>query len=149
MSNFKINTIKGLVLAIILSFGSMTNAIATNTFIEDTSEIRTKYTKEQVMLDKSPIMEDYIAQSRRKIKNNWYPPTSSFENTATIVVKLDKNGKLLNCSLSQPSPDDGFNNSLIKAVKKTKFSPLPDEFSEDSVDIDFTFNMQKRGIIGQ
>ena len=93
-----------------------------------------------------PGMEQYVAQSRKKIKNNWYPPVQSFENKATVVITLNKEGQLIECHLSEPSNDEGFNNSLIEAVKKTKFSPLPDSIKYNNVDIDFTFNMQRRSI---
>jgi len=93
-----------------------------------------------------PSMADYIAQTRKKIKNNWYPPVQSFENSATIVLTISKNGELINCYLSDPSPDEGFNDSLIDAAKKSRFSPLPDEVKGNSVDIDLMFNMQRRHI---
>ena len=121
-------------------------SFAENVFIEDADNIKTTNNQEVVNLDKTPVMEEYIAKSRRKIKNNWYPPTASFENTATILVSLDKSGKLINCAILVSSGDEGFDNSLIKAVEKTKFSPLPDEIKDDSVNIDYTFNMQKRHI---
>ena len=122
------------------------NCIASDINSDGINEAKHDYTQEEVVMDKTPAMQDYIASSRRKIKNNWYPPTSSFENAATIIVTLDKSGKLIDCSVAGPSNDEGFDNSLIKAVKKTKFAPLPDEVSEDYLDIDFTFNMQKRNI---
>ena len=93
-----------------------------------------------------PSMADYIAQTRKRIKNNWYPPVQSFENSATIILTINKKGELVNCYLSAPSPDEGFNNSLIEAAKKSRFSPLPDEVKGDSIDIDLMFNMQRRHI---
>ena len=86
----------------------------------------------------------YVRQTRRRIKNNWYPPTTSFEHTATITLTINKNGELLNCVVSDPSPDEGFNNSLIEAAQKTKYSPLPSKIREDSIDISLEFSMQRR-----
>ncbi len=93
-----------------------------------------------------PSMVDYTIQARRKIKNNWYPPVASFENSAIIILTIDKEGNLTNCYLSEPSPDEGFNNSLIEAAKKAKFGPLPSDVKEESVDIDMLFNMQRKTI---
>lgn len=91
-------------------------------------------------------IEQYIAQTRRKIKNNWYPPTASLGNSATIVLTIDREGHLLDCRLSNPSPDEGFNESLIKAAKKAAYSPLPDELPYKNVDIDLDFSMEKKHI---
>lgn len=135
-----------IIISTAMSFTMASVGIASSDFIEDAPEVKTTFTQEEVMLDKTSAMDDYIAQSRRRIKNNWYPPTSSFENAATILVTLNKKGKLLDCKILSSSNNDGFDESLIKAVKKTKFSPLPDEFKGDSVDIDFTFNMERRHI---
>ena len=93
---------------------------------------------------KNVNMDRYIVQTRRKIKNNWYPPTSSYENSATLVVKVDRNGHLLDCHLVTPSPDDGFNESLINAAKKSVFSPLPDDFPYANLEMNFDFSMQRR-----
>jgi TolA protein len=137
------------------SLGIITTAIVVSSFslccmaadtITETNEAKHDYTQEEVITDKTPAIEEYIASSRKKIKNNWYPPVSSFENTATIIVTLDKSGKLTDCNIAVSSDNKEFDNSLIKAVKKTKFAPLPDEVSEEYLDIDFTFNMQKRHI---
>ena len=93
---------------------------------------------------KNVNMDRYIVQTRRKIKNNWYPPTSSFENSATLVVKVDRSGKLLDCHLVSPSSDEGFNNSLIEAAKKAVYSPLPDDFPYADAEMNFDFSMQRR-----
>ena len=145
LSEFKNFSLKFIASAVILSCVVGTT-IATNINNEDTENVKTKYTREDIIMDKNPAMADYIAQSKRKIKNNWYPPADDFENSATVVVTLERSGKLLKCVLLEPSPSERFNNSLIEAVNKTKFSPLPREYANDFVDIDYTFNMQKRHI---
>ena len=94
-----------------------------------------------------PSMVQYIAQARKSVKNNWYPSSSSFENSATIVLRISKSGDLLDSYISVSSNDKNFDDSLLKAVKKTKFAPLPDEVKEDSVDIDLSFEMKRRSIL--
>ena len=142
MTKIKKNSIFLMITAIML-YGAAYSNPDTDNFDAAAPEIKKTYSIEQIQLDKKRAAADYIAKSRRKIKNNWYPPTTSFEHTATIIVTLDHSGKLLNCAIKESSSDEGFDNSLIEAVQKTKFSPLPDEIKSDSVDIDFTFNMQK------
>ena len=146
MKNYIKYSVTGMVFAALLIMSPFkNNAVASDVLVNE-DEVRTTYTQEVVNLDKTSAMEEYIAKSRRKIKNNWYPPTSSFENKATIIVTLDKKGQLINCVIAEPSSNIGFDNSLIKAVEKTKFSPLPDAVVDDTVDIDFTFNMEKRSV---
>ena len=91
-------------------------------------------------------MEDYVALTKRKVKNNWYPPTDAFENTATIVLTINRDGQLEKCYLSAPSPSEAFNDSLIKAAQKTTYSPLPKKYLGKTVDIDLDFGMQRRTI---
>ena len=51
------------------------------------SEGNVKLTYEQ-LTKQYPSMEDYIAQTRKNIKDNWYPPIKSFQNKATIVLTI-------------------------------------------------------------
>ena len=104
-----------------------------------------KLTYEQ-LTKQYPSIEQYAVNTRRSIKDNWYPPVASFENTATIILTINKEGKLVDCYLSEPSPDEGFNNSLIQAAKKSVYAPLPTEVKEDCVNIDMEFSMQRRTI---
>lgn len=134
--NFK--TIKRLLFITLILFGFTANI---NSFAAE----RPKLTYEQ-LTKKYAGMEQYAINTRRSIKNNWYPPTASFENAATIVLTINKEGQLENCYLSSPSPDEGFNEALINAAKKTKYAPLPEEVKEDSVDLDMEFSMQRRTI---
>ena len=94
-----------------------------------------------------PSMVQYIAKARKDIKNNWYPPAASFENSTTVILTIKKDGTLTNCSLAIPSPNNEFNNSLIEAAKKTTFAPLPEDVKEESVDIDLSFEMKRRHIL--
>ena len=133
--------ISGVALSLLLSVCTYTQSVNAAE-----NGVRTvKYTYEQ-LVKKYPSMEDYIAKTRKSIKNNWYPPVKSFENSAIIILTINKDGTLANCYLSQPSDDEGFNNSLIEAAKKVKYAPLPDEVKDNSIDIDMLFNMQRRHI---
>lgn len=91
-------------------------------------------------------MERYIRLARRSIKNYWYPPTSSFENSAVLGLTIDRKGQLLNCAILKSSQDEGFDNSLLEAAKKAKYAPLPKDFIEDAVDLSLEFGMQRRHV---
>ena len=133
--------IGGFALSLIFSLSSnFQSAVA-----EENGVRKVRYTYEQ-LIKKYPSMEDYIVKTRRSIKNNWYPPVQSFENSAIIILTINKDGTLANCYLSQPSDDEGFNKSLIDAAKKVNYAPLPEEVKDNSIDIDMLFNMQRRHI---
>ena len=91
-------------------------------------------------------LEQYITLTRNRIKNNWYPPVSSFENSAIVGLSIDRSGKLVKFGIIKPSSSKEFDNSLLDAVKKTKYLPLPKDFVEDIVDFSFEFGMQRRNI---
>ena len=96
-----------------------------------------------------PSMEEYVTQTRSKIKDNWYPSSKSFEKSATLLLTLNKDGRLLNAYISNTSGDESFDNSLIVAAQKTKFSPLPSDVNEENVSIDMQFKMQRRSIFNK
>ena len=66
------------------------------------------------------------------------------EECEEILTKILNNPSLLRDYIKNEfKKENKTNKEKIEAVQKTKFSPLPDEIKSDSVDIDFTFNMQK------
>lgn len=91
-------------------------------------------------------MDDYIRLTRRYIKNNWYPPISSFEHSAKIAVKLDKNGQLLDCHIIESSNDNGFDDSLINAARKTTYKPLPESYKKETAELYLSFSMQRHHV---
>ncbi len=137
MKNFKCSVI----IAIIAAFAICGLYTQSTCFASDNTNSNYQQTS-----DKNLDMEQYVRLTRKRIKMNWYPPTSSFENTATISLTVNREGKLVDCHLSIPSKDEGFNNSLIEAAKKTTYSPLPKEFPGNSAVLDLDFSMQRRTI---
>jgi TonB family protein len=131
--------------SILLSLVMTGNMFVSNAFAENNDAVAAAAAYER-MVRQYPSMVQYSEQAKRKIKNNWYPPTESFEHSATILLNIDKEGKLLNCSFITPSPDEGFNASLIEAANKAKFAPLPKEIKEQSVSINMSFEMKRRHV---
>lgn len=91
-------------------------------------------------------MEQYVSQTRRNIKANWYPPTKSFEHEATIVLVVSRDGHLEKCFISHPSGDKDFDESLLNAAQKAEYSPLPKYFPGRSAEIELDFSMQRRTV---
>lgn len=139
MKKISFKTITGLLMILLILCGCI---IKSDCFAANKPTL----TYEQ-LTKKYPAIGPYADSARRSIKGNWYPPAASFENTAIIILTINKDGQLENCYLSSPSPDEGFNESLINAARKTKYAPLPDEVKEDKVDLDMEFSMKRRTIL--
>ena len=105
-----------------------------------------QYNRNSKQQEIATVMDQYITQTRRAIKGNWYPPAAHFENAATVVLTINKEGFLTNCYMSEPSPSEEFNQSLIEAIKKTSFKPLPAGYPGKSIDLEFQFGMQRRNV---
>ena len=130
--------INGILIVSILTFGCF---IQDKCFASDDSLT----SLEQAEVNDSE-MEQYIKLVRRSIKNNWYPPTSSFENSAILGLTIDRKGNLVKCSIIGSSQNEGFDDSLIEAAKKAKYMPLPKDFIEDMVDLSLEFGMQRHSV---
>jgi len=120
------------------------------TVFADDSASANKIDNNQVIIEEnsaiSPDMADYITQVKRAVKSNWYPPVASFENKATLVVTIDKEGQLLKSYILESSSDEGFDNSLLNAAKKATFKPIPAYLRGKSASFALTFEMRKRHI---
>lgn len=77
----------------------------------------------------------------RRCKMNWEPPKGCEYLPVTVSVKVDKSGKLLDCKIYKTSREPRADKAAMKAVELTApFSPLPDEYKEESIDIQITFS---------
>lgn len=92
------------------------------------------------------IYGPYMRQVQNDIKAKWYPPKRSENKRVTVTFRVDRKGNLANLTVS-PSGDEQADQAARRAVLgAAPFAPLPSEFKEKSVDIQFTFdyNVHKR-----
>ena len=85
----------------------------------------------------------YMSEIQRKIRANWIPPIYNSNSSKKIVVifKISKDGSLLSYKVTNSSGIQDLDNSAINAIKKSApFNPLPKEYEEDYVDINFSFD---------
>lgn len=76
---------------------------------------------------------------QRTIKSGWYPPTGKESLRATVVFKIQADGRMSNLRFTQATGDRQADEACVKAVESAKVEPLP-EGSPDSVDVSFTFD---------
>lgn len=91
----------------------------------------------------------YMREMQRTIKLNWEPPKLDHSTHTTVLYSIKKDGTLKNVSIFKSSGDKKTDSAAIKAVKKTKFRPLPTGFDKDSIDVQFTFDYNVYGKNGK
>ena len=97
-----------------------------------------KYNDDQEI---NAMFSSYMRNMQRSIKANWNPQKSNSSKRVVLTYKIGKDGKLLKYKVLKSSGDKSMDDAAIKALKKTApFAPLPEEFKDDSVDVQFTFD---------
>ena len=78
---------------------------------------------------------------QRRIKMNWNPPKGNESKRVVLMFKIAKDGRLLSCSVFKSSGLQSADQAALDAVKLTApFKPLPAEYKNSSIDIQFTFD---------
>ena len=90
---------------------------------------------------REPDFGPYMRELQQRIKRNWEPPKGEESRRVVLLFSIAKDGRLLNVKVSKSSGLTTADNAAIAAVKLTApFKPLPPEFKENHVDIQFTFD---------
>lgn len=88
----------------------------------------------------------YMREMQRRIKMNWDKPNGCSDKRVTLLFKIAKDGKLLSNSILKSSGDARLDKSAIDAVNKSApFRPLPVEFKENDIKVQFTFECNAMG----
>ncbi len=82
----------------------------------------------------------YMKDLQKRIKRNWHPVQTRTPQRVIVKFKITKTGELLDSKITKTSYDKKLDNAALNAIKNTKFKPLPNEYEEDSVEIEFTFD---------
>ena len=87
------------------------------------------------------MFTSYMRNVQNKIKTNWVPPKGDESRKVVLVFKVGKDGRILSHSIYNSSGDKTMDDAAIEALLKSQpFEPFPDNFSGDSIDIQFTFD---------
>lgn len=89
----------------------------------------------------------YMEGVQNKIKSNWgihsYQIKSDIETIA--IFKVAKDGRLIDCSIIKPSGEKEYDKKALGAIwLSSPFAPLPKSYTGESVDIFFTFSLNKQ-----
>ena len=98
---------------------------------------------------RDPDFGPYMAELQRRIKRNWQPPKQNNSKRVVLMFKIGRDGRLLGLSVARSSGDPEADRSAMSAVQLTApFRPLPAEYTNNSIDIQFTFDYNVFGIGG-
>ena len=90
---------------------------------------------------REPDFGPYMRDLQRRIKMNWNPPKGNESKRVVLMFKIAKDGRLLSCSVFKSSGLPSADKAALDAVKLTApFKPLPAEYKNSSIDIQFTFD---------
>jgi TonB family protein len=82
----------------------------------------------------------YMLELRNRIKKNWHPPQKEKSIEVKIIFKVLRDGNLVSTTITKSSEDKEADEAALNAIKlSAPFNPLPAEFNENSVDIEFVF----------
>ena len=90
---------------------------------------------------REPDFGPYMRDLQQRIKRNWDPPKGEESRRVVLLFTIARDGRLLGVSVSKSSGLQSADRAALNAVKLTApFRPLPAEYRENSVDIQFTFD---------
>ena len=89
----------------------------------------------------TPDFGPYMREVQWKIKKNWEPPKGTETQSAVALFKIHKDGNISNIQIIKSSGIKEYDDKAITAIQLTApFRPLPQEYTQNSVDIQFTFD---------
>ncbi len=99
---------------------------------------------------KEPDFGPYMRELQRRIKRRWNPPRGNKSKRVVLLFKISKDGRLLSLNVHTPSGNPESDRAALEAVKAAApFRPLPPEYRQKDIDIQFTFDYNVFGIGGQ
>lgn len=85
--------------------------------------------------------KDYMPKMQNKIKSNWNPPKNETSSKVILNYEIKKDGTLGEIRVSTSSGDVKADEMAMEALKKSApFEPLPETFTGDKIDVQFTFD---------
>ncbi len=90
---------------------------------------------------REPDFGPYMRELQRRIKMAWDPPKGNESKRVVLLFKIAKDGRLLSCRVLKSSGAPNADKAALNAVHlAAPFRPLPAEYKNSSVDIQFTFD---------
>ena len=95
---------------------------------------------------KSPNWGAYMRDVEARIGRNWNPPKGDQSKRVVLSFKIGRDGRLLSIKVLKSSGTPLADAAAKAAVQlSAPFKPLPPEYRESSIDVDFTFDYNVLG----
>lgn len=96
-----------------------------------------------------PYWKDYMTKLEKDIKKTWKPPKMSETQRVVAYFSIGKKGELLDAKIKKSSGNKVADEAALVAIKSVApFEPLPEEYEDEYVDIEFTFDYKVVGSAG-
>jgi TonB family protein len=86
-------------------------------------------------------IQEYTDYIKNDVLNNWTVPQELPDYSSIVVFRVARDGRLLNLKLIKSSGNKTVDNASIRAINDSApFKPLPENYTNDYVDIKFNFD---------
>lgn len=93
------------------------------------------YTQEE-----KAAIRNYIKKMDSKIKKNWHMPKDQKEAYAVVYLKINKDGNIETCDITQSSHDEMFDQTVLQAANLSEpFGAFPKQYDKDFMWINYVF----------
>lgn len=90
---------------------------------------------------REPDFGPYMKELQRRIKQSWRPPRGNESKQIVLMFRVDRYGKLLDIQVVKSSGEPTADQAAVLAIQQIfPFKPLPPEYAEEDIDIEFTFD---------
>jgi len=88
-----------------------------------------------------PDFGPYLAELQRRIRRNWRPPEDKEDKKVILVFTISRDGRLLSVKTKHSSGFPQADQAAKIAVERSApFRPLPPEYRNSSINVEFTFD---------
>lgn len=83
----------------------------------------------------------YIQRIQNKVKSNWVLPHGQVDEKTVVILKINKDGKIINANITDKSGDEEFDQNALTAIyKSAPFESIPKGINNDNITISIIFN---------
>lgn len=84
----------------------------------------------------------YFDEIRRRVRRNWQPSAPSDSRQTVLAFSIERNGQITGLQIRQSSGSPEVDRQSLEAVQNSgPFAPLPANFPQEQLDVEFNFNI--------
>lgn len=88
----------------------------------------------------------YLKQLQQKVRQQWLPELTQSSWKTVIYFSVRRSGEVSNLHIARPSGHSATDEAALSAVKRAApFAPLPTAYTQDQINIQFTFDINAYG----